>query len=85
MVAASVAFKHSGSTVSDARVVLGHVAPVPWYSEKASKALTGTSDEVVTAAASAAVEGATPLSRNGYKVQQAKVAVRRAIAAALPG
>ncbi len=100
MVAASVAFKYGGSersrTASDARVVLGHVAPVPWYSEKASKALSGkevqsarlgffgVNDEVVDAAAAAAVDGAKPLSRNGYKVQQTKVAVRRAIVAALP-
>jgi len=87
MVAASVAFKSgSGGTVSDARVVLGHVAPVPWYCEKASKELSGssgTNDGALDAVAAAAVEGATPLSRNGYKVQQAKVAVRRAIAAAL--
>ena len=101
MVAASVAFKYGGSersrTVNDVRIVLGHVAPVPWYSEKASKELSGkevqsarlaffgTNDEVLDATAAAAVEGATPLSRNGYKVQQAKVAVRRAIIAALPG
>ena len=87
MVAASVAFKSGSSgTVSDARVVLGHVAPVPWYCEKASKELSGssgTNDEVLDAVAAAAVEGATPLSRNGYKVQQTKAAVRRAITAAL--
>jgi len=75
MVTASVAFKGG-----DASVVLGHVAPVPWHSAKASKAL-GAGDSA-DAVAMAAVDGATPLSRNGYKVQQAKVAVKRAIAAA---
>lgn len=100
MVTASVAFKYGGSArtrnASDARIVLGHVAPVPWYSEAGSKALSGkevqaarlghfgTNDENLEAAADAAVADATPLSRNGYKVQQARVAVRRAIVAALP-
>jgi xanthine dehydrogenase YagS FAD-binding subunit len=84
MVTASVAFKHSG-TVQNACVVLGHVAPVPWYSESGSKALSGTKAQAgdLESASAAAVKGATPLSRNGYKVQQAKVAVRRAIEAAL--
>lgn len=93
MVAASVAFRYGGGTASDARVVLGHVAPVPWHSEKASMELcgklvqgpdaAGENDAILNAASAAAVADATPLSRNGYKVQQAKVAVRRAIVAAL--
>ena len=85
MVAASVAFKYGGGTASDAKIVLGHVAPVPWYSEKASKELSGKRPNaaVLNAVSVAAVANAKPLSRNGYKVQQAKVAVRRAITAAL--
>ncbi|MCH7910300.1 MAG: xanthine dehydrogenase family protein subunit M [Candidatus Hydrogenedentes bacterium] len=85
MVAASVAFEHGGGTVSDARIVLGHVAPVPWFAEKASKELGGKqpNDAALKSASEAAVADATPLSRNGYKVQQLRVAVRRAIEAAL--
>ena len=85
MVAAAVAFKEEGGTISDATVVLGHVAPTPWVASKAASALNGksVSDDVKKAAGDAAADGATPLSMNGYKVQQVKVAVRRAIDAAM--
>ncbi len=65
-------------------VVLGHVAPVPWVSERAAALLDGKSiDESVAAqCGEAAASGATPLSRNGYKVQLVKVAVKRALLAA---
>jgi len=54
---------------------------VPWRSEDAEKALVGKPLNEATAAdaAAAAVKGAEPLSRNGYKVQIAKTAVKRAI------
>jgi xanthine dehydrogenase YagS FAD-binding subunit len=83
LVTASVAFK-AGSIVSGTNVVLGHVAPVPWRSSAASAALNGKFVNAAAAAAAgeAATRGATPLSKNGYKVQQVKVAVKRAILAA---
>ena len=83
LVTASVAFK-AGSTVSGTNVVLGHVAPVPWRSSAASAALNGKFVNAAAAAAAgeAATRGAVPLSKNGYKVQQVKVAVKRAILAA---
>ena len=70
--------------MSDASVVLGHVAPVPWHSSAASSALNGKgiSEASAAAAGDAAAQGANPLSRNGYKVQHVKVAVKRAILAA---
>src|SRR5262249_10618013 len=40
---ASVALKMSGSSVSAARVVLGHVAPTPWAATAAEKLLAGKS------------------------------------------
>lgn len=84
MVAAAVAFKEDGGTISDASVVLGHVAPTPWVAAKAADALNGKSldDATKKAAGDAAADGASPLSQNGYKIQQVKVAVRRAIDAA---
>jgi xanthine dehydrogenase YagS FAD-binding subunit len=62
-------------------IVLGHVAPTPWYSVPASSALVGRpiSEETAEFAALAAIEEATPLSGNEYKVYQAKAAVKRAI------
>ena len=78
---ASVALKMSGASVSSARVVLGHVAPTPWVAADAEKFLSGKTIDASTAeqAGAAAVQGAKPLSENAYKVQLAKVAVKRAL------
>lgn len=81
---ASVALQMQGTTVSDARVVLGAVAPIPWRVPAAEEALKGQAiDELVAAkAAEAALERAQPMSQNAYKIQVAKTAVKRAILAA---
>jgi len=81
---ASVALKMSGSKITNARIVMGHVAPIPWTAAVAEQSLTGKSIDEAAAekAAEEAVQGAQPLSQNGYKVQLAKVAVKRAILAA---
>jgi len=84
---ASVALKMDGSTVRSARVVLGLVAPVPWPSPAAERELAGKSigEETAQKTAEAAVAGAKPLSHNAYKVQLARVAVKRAILKAASG
>jgi xanthine dehydrogenase YagS FAD-binding subunit len=76
LVTASVVLKKSG-----ARVVLGHVAPTPYVATAAEKFLAGKTIDAATAeeAGKLAVTGATPMSQNGYKVQLAKVAVKRAL------
>jgi xanthine dehydrogenase YagS FAD-binding subunit len=81
---ASVALQMQGTTVSEARVVLGAVAPIPWRVPAAEAVLTGqVLDELVAArAAEAALEGAQPMTQNAYKIQVAKTAVKRAILAA---
>jgi len=81
MVAASVALHMRGNTVASAKVVLGHVAPKPWESAAAEKALAGKSvnAETAEAAGKAAVADASPLSQNAYKVTLARVAVKRAL------
>src|ERR1035437_970352 len=81
---ASVALKMSGGKVASARIVMGHVAPTPWAASAAEKSLAGKSIDEASAehAAAEAVQGAQPLSQNGYKVQLAKVAVKRALLAA---
>jgi xanthine dehydrogenase YagS FAD-binding subunit len=84
---AAVALHMNGNTVRSARVVMGYVAPVPWVSEEAAQALVGkaVSEETAKAAGDAAVSQAKPLSHNGYKVQLARVAVKRAILQATKG
>lgn len=83
----AVALKMSGDTVQSARVVLGSVAPVPWPSPEAEQALAGKaiSADAAKAAADAALRNARPLSHNSYKVQIARVCVRRAILKAAGG
>jgi xanthine dehydrogenase YagS FAD-binding subunit len=78
---ATVVLAMNGDTVRSARVVMGAVAPVPWRAEAAEAALAGKriTEDVAQAAAEAALTGAKPMSRNGYKVQIAKTAVKRAV------
>jgi xanthine dehydrogenase YagS FAD-binding subunit len=84
---AAVALKTDGANVQVARVVLGHVAPTPWLSTEAESALKGQnlSEQTAQKAAEAALSGAKPLRQNGYKVQLARVAVKRAILKAAGG
>jgi len=84
LAAAAVALEMDGANVKSARIVLGHVAPTPWIANDAAQQLAGKSIDPQTAEqiGAAAVNGASPLSQNGYKVQLAKVAVKRALLAA---
>jgi len=81
LAAAAVALEMDGKTVKSARVVLGHVAPVPWAAKDAEALLAGktVTESLADQVGEAAVKGAKPLSRNGYKVRLARVAVKRAI------
>jgi len=78
--AASLSLDPAG-LVRDASIVLGQVAPTPWPSHEASQVLGGrrVSEQTAEAAGIAAIRDVTPMSQNQYKVQLAKVAVRRAI------
>jgi xanthine dehydrogenase YagS FAD-binding subunit len=74
----------SNKTISEARLVLGGVAPIPWRVPRAEAALIGktlTSDVLATAAR-IALEGAKPLEKNGYKIPLTQTLVRRALAKA---
>ncbi|MDX1948189.1 MAG: FAD binding domain-containing protein [Pirellulaceae bacterium] len=81
LASAAAALRIDGGVVREARVVLGQVAPTPWVSTEAADMLVGWSvnETLAEAAGAAAVAQATPLSNNEYKVQLAKVAVKRAI------
>ena len=84
---AAVVLTMNGDTVKTARVVLGHVAPIPWVSKEAADALTGKpiNDSTAMAAANAAVAHAKSLGKNKYKITLAKVAVKRALLNAVKG
>lgn len=78
---ASVALTMKGNSIGSACVVLGHVAPKPYIATEAQSFLAGKTitEDVAEQAGAAAVRGAKPLSKNEYKVQLAKVAVKRAL------
>lgn len=89
---AAVGLIMNGSALSGSRLILGYVAPIPWRSGDGEVALNnaarihgGISEDVAKAAADGALQNATPLSHNAYKVQLAKVAVKRAIMKAVSG
>ena len=83
---ASVAIAISSS---DAKIVLGSVAPVPWRATDAEDAVAGQTitESIAIAAGDAAVDGAFSLpdnttdknSGNSYKVQLTKTLVKRAL------
>jgi xanthine dehydrogenase YagS FAD-binding subunit len=82
LVSAAIALKSAGGVVKEARVVLGQVATIPWRSESAEKALVGKPVNAASAEAAgkAAVEGAQPMTDNGYKVELVATLVRRTVA-----
>lgn len=79
----ALAVRMSGSTIAEARVVLGGVAPTPWRSAAAEAALIGKepNPSVAAAVAAAAVAGAQPLEQNAYKVLLAKGALMESLVA----
>ena len=81
LAAAAVSLDMDGATIRSALVVLGHVAPVPWVATGAAEVLRGRtlSSDLARRAGEAATSGARALSRNGYKIQLARVAATRAI------
>lgn len=83
LVSAAVALQMQGGVCRAASVVLGGVAPVPYDSPAAAKALVGkpVTVQTATAAGRAAVQEATPLEHNAYKVPLAEAVVKRAVLA----
>jgi xanthine dehydrogenase YagS FAD-binding subunit len=78
---AGVVLVMDGNRCRKAAIVMGVAAPTPIRSAAAEAVLNGkTIDEAVArAAAKAAMDGATPLSQNGYKTQLFQTAIYRTI------
>ena len=81
LAAAAVSMDVVSGKITNASIVLGQMAPVPWIASRAARSLCGkhiTEDSAVTAGTDA-VAGAMPLSQNEYKIELAQVAVKRAV------
>ncbi len=70
----ALALQLNAGVVTNARVVLSGAAPVPWRSREAEQVLEGRQidSSVAAEAAEAAMQGARPLGKNGYKVAMFK-------------
>jgi xanthine dehydrogenase YagS FAD-binding subunit len=66
----AMVLRFEGSVVAGARIFLSGAAPVPWRARGVEEAIIGKTLDgpVMAAAAEAAVAGAEPLAKNGYKV-----------------
>lgn len=82
LAAAAVALQMNGSTIEEARICAGAVAPVPWPLPQVEQALQGVNIEdsdAVRRACERSMQGARPLSGNAYKLRLLPVAIHRAI------
>ncbi len=81
LVEAAVALRLEGGTIRHARIVLGHVAPLPWRASEAEAKLVGQkpSVELFARTAELALAPARPMTGNAYKVPAARGALRHAL------
>ena len=81
VVSAAIVLEMNKDTCVSARVVLGGVAPIPWRLPEVEKMLAGQriTPELAAKAGEAAVAGARPLAKNGYKVPMVRAMVSRTI------
>lgn len=81
VVSAAIVLEVEQDVCRMARVVLGGVAPIPWRLPEVEKMLTGKrlTAELAGQAGAAAVAGARPLAKNGYKVPMTRAMVARTI------
>jgi xanthine dehydrogenase YagS FAD-binding subunit len=81
VVSAAIVLDMNKDVVRSARVVLGGVAPIPWRLPEVEKMLAGQrlTPELAARAGEAAVAGARPLAKNGYKVPLTRNMVRRTL------
>ena len=81
VVSAAVVLDMNGDVCRSARIVLGGVAPIPWRLPEVEQMFAGQriTPELAAKAGEAAVNGARPLAKNGYKVPLTRNLVARTI------
>ena len=77
----AVAITTEAGRVSDARIIIGGIAPVPYRSSGAEDAITGQviNQQVAETAAMAALGRNKPLRKNAYKVPLTQALVKRVL------
>jgi xanthine dehydrogenase YagS FAD-binding subunit len=77
----AVALRLENRKCSDARIVLGSAAPVPWLAKEVQNILKGQeiTKENARKAADLALSGSTPLSENAYKIPVFKSIIYRTL------
>ena len=82
----AVVITAAAGIVTEARVVLGGVAPVPYRAFSAEEILSGRTiaEGIAETAAKAVVSEAVPLSQNAYKVPITESLIKRAVLLSLP-
>ena len=80
---AAVAWRNAGGVAKDVRIVIGSAAPVPFRAQAAEALVEGKRIDAALAAKAgeAALEGATPLGKNAYKLPMVAAVVRRTLLA----
>lgn len=81
LASAAVRLAFTDGKISDARVVIGGIAPVPWRARAAETILQSQAlnADLAARAAEQAVQDAEPLAHNAYKIRLARALVKRAI------
>jgi xanthine dehydrogenase YagS FAD-binding subunit len=81
LASAAIGYELAGGRMTNVRVVLGAVAPSPFRSAAGEGVLEGQapSEYLAERAATAALEGATPLAGNGFKVDLLRALVSRGV------
>ena len=83
VVSAAIVLEMDQAVCRSARIVLGGVAPIPWRLPEVEKMLAGQriTPALAAKAGEAAVAGARPLAKNGYKVPLTRGMVSRTLEA----
>lgn len=87
LISVAAAVDLAGDRIKDVRLAMGGVAHKPWRLIEAEKFLLGKSANAATfqQAADIALQGAKPLADNGFKVELAKRAIKRALTVSAKG
>ena len=81
VVSVAAALHIENGVIVEARLVAGGIAPLPWRLTQSETMLLGKvpSDAVFVAAGDLAIQGAQPLSENGFKIELLRNSVFRAL------